>query len=123
MSTVAAALATWATTTAAQSGRKALASLVALVRKRFRTRAEARDVLEGVLAKPAEPSRAAALAELLQQETERDPDFARQVRLLWETARHEADTQAALANSVHGNVTGTVVQARDVHGGIVIGRE
>jgi hypothetical protein len=114
MAAVATALVSWTTTAVAQGGREALGSLVALVRKRFQSRPPDRDMVEGALTGPVEP---AILAELLQRESERDPDFARQLHLLWRAVRTQDEGQLPV-NSVVGDIDGTVIQAGDVHGGI-----
>lgn len=123
MAAVASALVTWATTAVAQSGREALGTLVTLVRRRFQSRPSDRDLVEGALTAPAEPTRAALLAELLQHESDRDPDFARQVHLLWRAVQAQGDGQPSAVNAVVGDIDGTVIQARDVHGGIHLRRE
>jgi hypothetical protein len=123
MAAVATALVTWATTTAAQGGREALVSLVTLVRKRFQSRSSDRELVERALDGQVEPAHAEPLAELLRRESEVDPEFARQVHVLWRAARAQSDGHPQVANAVFGDVDGTVVQTRDVHGGIHLRHE
>jgi hypothetical protein len=70
---------------------------------------------------PAE-DRLAALRNALQTEALRDGEFVTQLASLWTAVgRRPAERDAGVRNVVTGKVTGPVVQARDVHGGITFG--
>lgn len=121
MVTAATSLVAWTTNELAQGGRLAVVALFDFLRDRFRRDPEAREVIEGVLHQPSEDA-ARALADLLDREARHDPAFDAEFRIRWE--RTDAAVAAgpdSVANSISGNVSGPVVQARDVHGGISFG--
>jgi hypothetical protein len=99
---------------------KAAGSLYDLVRKAF-TRHRPAAVAELEAAKDAAPDSAPVrvLAERLAEVSAADPEFASQLRAEW--ARVDVSQQAdngGVTNSITGSVTGKVVQARDIQGGI-----
>ncbi|MEU8265010.1 hypothetical protein AB0C02_30915 [Micromonospora sp. NPDC048999] len=121
MVTAATTLAAWTTNELAQGGQLAVSALIDFLRDRFRREPEAREVIEGVLRQPSQDS-VRSLVELLDREARRDPAFGAELRARWE--RTEAAVAAGpggVANSISGDVSGPVVQARDVHGGISFG--
>lgn len=89
---------------------KAAGSLYELVSKVFRRHPAARKALEA--AQGAEPDSAPvqALAERLAEVTAAEPDFDRELRELAENG--------GVVNKITGNVSGNVVQARDITGNI-----
>ncbi|MEU1607163.1 hypothetical protein [Micromonospora matsumotoense] len=114
-------LVTWGTTQLAQGGREAVGSLVTFLRERFRREPAARAAIEGAFHEPS-PAATRLLAAVLAEEVSRDPGFAAEFRNRW--AKAEAALVAStdgVANSVSGDVSGPVVQARDIHGGISFG--
>ncbi|GAA3770984.1 hypothetical protein GCM10022225_67630 [Plantactinospora mayteni] len=119
MVTAVAALVSWATTELAEGGRSAAQSLISYVRERFRNRPDERAVVDAALCQPSTPVTASRLADLLEQESAADPVFGEEFRSHW-TRVHAAliAAQGGVLNSVWGDVSGTVVQARDVRGGI-----
>lgn len=111
-------LVTWTTTELAQDGRVAVSAMIGFLRDRFRREPEARNVIDTVLHQPS-PDAARLLAELLHRETLRDAAFGAEFHVRWEQAsKAVAASLGVVANSISGDVTGPVVQARDVHGGI-----
>ncbi|MFD6679965.1 hypothetical protein [Micromonospora parva] len=121
MVTAATTLVAWTTTELAQGGRLAVAALVDFLRDRFRRESEAQEVIEGLLHQPSQDT-AHTLAELLDREARRDPTFGAEFQARWEwTNATVAAGPDIVANSISGDVSGSVVQARDVHGGISFG--
>lgn len=68
--------------------------------------------LEG--ASPASPEVAALAAQLDTEETE-DPGFGEELRRTWQQT---TASQGGVVNQIAGNVSGKVVQARDITGDI-----
>lgn len=118
MATVVSALVTWATTAVAQGGSNAVKSWVQLIRNRFQSRPAELALVEDALSTQVKPEQAAQAVELLRQEAERDPEFARQLVALWRAADTPGSSADSVTNQVSGDVEGTVIQARDVFGGI-----
>ncbi|MBC9005203.1 MULTISPECIES: hypothetical protein [Micromonospora] len=114
-------LVAWTTTELAQGGRLAVSALIDFLRERFRREPGAREAIEAVLHQPSSDA-ARLLAELLHRETLRDPAFGAEFHTRWEQAsKAVAASLGGVANSISGDVSGPVVQARDVHGGIFFG--
>ncbi|WP_405115343.1 hypothetical protein OG559_12490 [Micromonospora sp. NBC_01405] len=121
MVTAATTLVAWTTTELAQGGRTAVSALIDFLRDRFRREPEAREVIEGMLHQPSQDT-ARALAQLLDREVRRDPAFGAEFQARWEQANAAvAAGPDSVANSISGDVSGPVVQARDIHGGISFG--
>ncbi|WP_433233382.1 hypothetical protein ACQP2H_15970 [Micromonospora sp. CA-248260] len=121
MLTAVTTLVTWGTTQLAQGSREAVGSLVTFLRERFRREPAARAAIEGAFEVPS-PAATRLLAAVLADEASRDPGFAAEFHNLW--ARVEATLAASadgVVNSVSGDVSGPVVQARDIRGGISFG--
>jgi hypothetical protein len=75
-------------------------------------------VVDVALCEQPTPATVSRLADLLDQESAADLAFAEEFRDRW--ARVHAAViaeEGGVVNSVSGDVSGTVVQARDVHGG------
>ncbi|MEU1360154.1 hypothetical protein ABZ356_09960 [Micromonospora zamorensis] len=121
MVTAATTLVAWATTELAQSGRAAVSSLIGFLRTRFQHDPSSHAVIEGALQQPS-PEAVGRLAELLDSESRRDRAFGAELRARWSQVEVTlAEGAGGVANSVSGDVHGSVVQARDVHGGIHLG--
>ncbi|WP_328341167.1 hypothetical protein [Micromonospora sp. NBC_00421] len=121
MVTAATTLVAWTTTEIAEGGRLAVSALTDFLRDRFRREPEARKVIEGVLHQPS-PDNARTLALLLDREARRDPAFGAEFQERWKQANAAvAAGRDSVTNSISGDVSGPVVQARDVHGGISFG--
>lgn len=95
-------------------------SLYELVRRRFTGREEAEAAFEAAAGAPPDSPEVAALAGHLAAEEARDPAFSHELRRTWQ----QIDVSGgSLINRVKGNVSGQVVQARDVEGDINFGGE
>lgn len=93
-----------ATGLATGAGESAGAALSALVRR----------VLRRLAGRTDRPESREQIAAALDEEFTRDPAFRQECHSLWQQATGEA-----VVNSFHGEA-GTVVQARDIHGGLTI---
>lgn len=105
---------------ALSDGTRALVTkLGSLVRERLRRNASDDDLLESMLRAPPDDTSVRRLAELLDQRMREDPQLAGELRSAWRevAAAMEAEPDS-VANRVNGPVHGSVVQARDVQGGI-----
>lgn len=104
---------------AAALATKAAASLYDMVKKRFDHRAEARAALEAATASPDDHQAVQALADQLATEEAADPAFSTALRTEWTKVRvdQRAD-RGGVSNQVTGEVSGKVLQARDIHGDV-----
>lgn len=97
---------------------KAVTSLYDVVKRRFAGRDGAAQVLaaaEG--ADPESPEVAALACELARAEHD-DPGFAAELRVEWEKYAGRQVQHGGTTNQITGSVTGKVVQARDIQGGV-----
>jgi len=116
------ALAALAQGAAGEFGRQAWAALARLVRAASGQSSVALDAVQAAQASPSDTERLSDLAALLAGRAGHDPGFAAGLNLwLAEVQRHAGDGQGGIVNSVSGDVGGTLVQARDISGGIRIG--
>jgi len=102
---------------------KAAGGLYDLVKAQFAKRAK-KDVaaLDSAVAAGPQSADVAGLAELLAAAEDADHEFASSLRAEW--ARVSVEQRVAhggVHNQVTGIVTGNVVQARDIHGGVSFG--
>lgn len=101
----------------------AVGRLTSALRAKLRGEARARGVLEIAVEDPSDTEAREGLEVLLRERIRRDAEFSAWLEALWSDVGPDLKTNASKsANVVHGNVHGDVVQARDVHGGIHIGR-
>jgi hypothetical protein len=122
MMAVATALAGKVATALASGGGTALASLMRLVRKRFSGEPAAQAALESAQEQPEDQSRTETLRDALEQAATADPQFAEQLRGLWREASAELNaSHGGVINQVSATVSGHVIQARDIQGGISLG--
>jgi hypothetical protein len=101
---------------------KTATSLYELVKKKFADRKQALTALEA--AKDATPGspQLEALASELHDAEQADPVFAEALRAEWAATQvNQHATGDAVTNQVSGTVTGNMVQARDIQGGISFG--
>lgn len=122
MIAVAAAVAGKLTESVAAGAKAALSTLVRAVRNRLAADDQARRALAEADAAPADGDRVAALAGHLERLAAEDAGFAEQLRGLW--SQTDARLQAhrgGTVNEVSGTVSGHVVQARDIDGGVKFG--
>lgn len=114
-------LVAWATTELAHGARSAVSGLTEFLRHRFHHEQAAEQTLELALRHPTADT-VQRLAALLEQETLRDPAFDAELRERFAKVQAiVAANQGDVTNTVSGDVSGSVVQARDVHGGISFG--
>lgn len=100
---------------AATLAAKSVTSLYDLVKRKFAGSETATAALEAAEhADPGSPEVARLATQLAAAETE-DPMFGRELRNVWEQV--SAD-RGAVVNQISGNVSGKVVQARDIEGGV-----
>ena len=102
---------------------KATGALFDLVKSTFSRHRKAELALEAAVGEEPGSTPVLALAERLAQVEEAEPEFKKQLRDEW--AKVATTTQTAshggVTNSITGNVSGTVVQARDIAGGVNLG--
>lgn len=106
----------------ASGGMEAAVRLVSALRAKFRSDARARDALEAMVDQPNDVAACGDLESLLRERTRGDAGFAAWLEALWDEAAPDVNADGGSTNIVHGAVHGDVIQARDVHGGIHIGR-
>jgi hypothetical protein len=117
---IATALATKGTEAVIAEGRTAIAALVSTIRDRFRRSRHEADVLQEAVARPDDPERRLALAELLSRALAEDPRFAERVLTQWRAAQEELTLDRGAVNNHFGGSADKVVQARDIHGDITL---
>jgi hypothetical protein len=100
---------------AAALAAKGATGLYELVKRKFAKDPEAVAALEAASAAPDAPQPITALAERLHEAEVEDGEFAEALRTEWQKL---TITHGEVHNQVTGNVTGKVVQLRDVHGNI-----
>lgn len=109
---------------AAALAAKTAESLYDLVKNTFKGRKQALDTLNAANGAPKDSPQVIALAEELAAAEAYDPQFSGQLRGGW--AKIQARNTASgdgVANSIGGDVKGSVVQARDIHGNISFGSQ
>lgn len=100
---------------AATLAAKTATSLYDLVKRRFAGRQDAEAALEAAEHTGPDSPEVATLATHLASSAAEDPTFGEELRNAWE--RVNAD-RGAVINQITGNVSGRVVQARDIEGGV-----
>jgi hypothetical protein len=123
MVAVAVALVTKAAEGLSEGGKAAFTALARLVRRKLRADPVSLSALESTQTQPDDKTRIQRLAEALERAVSKDQAFAEELTRLWNGL---SDQQAVagdggVTNQVSGPVSGNVVQARDVHGGISFG--
>lgn len=100
---------------AAALAAKSATSLYELVKRKFTGRKEATAALEAAEnATPDSPQVATLAAHLAAAESE-DPAFGVELRHTWQQVNAD---HGGVVNQITGNVSGKVVQARDIEGGV-----
>jgi hypothetical protein len=97
---------------------KGAQSLYDLVKKKFADRREAKAALEAAQGAAPESAEVRALAAELERAEADDPQFAAALRQEWRSVSVQQADHGAVNNQISGTVTGNVVQARDIQGGI-----
>jgi hypothetical protein len=100
---------------AAALAAKSATSLYDLVRRKFAGRAEAAAALAAAGGAAPGSAEVAALATHHAAEENEDPAFSAELRRAWQQADA---SRGGVVNQVGGNVTGKVVQARDITGNV-----
>lgn len=103
---------------AAALAAKSATSLYELVRRKFAGRKEAVAALEAADGAAPDSPEVAAVADHLATASAEDPAFGIELRNTWQQV---SASQGGVVNQITGNITGKVVQARDVEGGISFG--
>lgn len=115
---IAAAIAGKATESLTEAGRRALAALTRRVREKLASRPDGRAALDTLAAEQPDDAAVAGLAAQIETAAHEDPAFGEELHRTWNQLRFgDGNT----VNVVHGNVGGSVVNARDIHGDINIG--
>lgn len=104
---------------AAALAARSATSLYDLVRSAFARGGRDASALEAAIGAEPDSARVVHLAEELERAADDDPDFAASLRAEWDAARTRRTT---VANTLHGSVSGTVIQAGDIRGNISFGR-
>ncbi|MGH3164892.1 MAG: hypothetical protein ACRDN0_03230 [Trebonia sp.] len=116
------AIATSAGESLTAKGVAAVGRLISALRARFRDHPESRGTLEIALDEPSERAALDNLAAVLRARAAQDAEFAAWLADAWAGIRPDIQAdQGGTVNVVSGTVHGSVVQARDVHGGIHLG--
>lgn len=95
---------------------KSVGSLYDLVKRKFAARREATAALEAAAGAAPDSPEVAALSEHLAEAASADPEFASALQVSWSqlSARDDGVVNQVSGTTVHG----TVIQARDIQGGI-----
>lgn len=104
-------------------GIEAVTRLISVLRARFRGDAAAREALETTLNQSGDARARSELEALLRERLQGDAELAAWLAALWAEIAPDIKADDSPANIVHGTVHGDVIQARNVHGGIHIGRQ
>jgi hypothetical protein len=103
---------------AAIAGRAA-GSLYDLVRKKFTGDQAATETLAAAEGTADNSPEVSKLTNILEQAERDDPAFSRELRAEWQrTLVEQRASGRGVANAVSGPVSGKVVQARDIRGGV-----
>jgi hypothetical protein len=96
---------------------KAAGTLYDLVKSAFSRHPKAAAALEAAIDEEPDSAAVHALAERIAQVEAADPEFGEQLRSAWAKVDQHAD-HGGVVNQITGNMSGKVVQARDISGGI-----
>ena len=98
---------------------KSASSLYEVVRRKFTRSPETTTVLEKALGSDPDSEQVRVLSEELDRAERADPEFAADLRAVWGqvSAQQRADGDG-VTNQVSGTVSGNVLQARDIDGGV-----
>lgn len=99
-----------------------MSRLISGLRARFRHQPESRGALEISVEEPGDLAARDHLVALLQENISGDDEFAAWLASLWADVRPVLEAgDSASANVISGTVHGSVVQARDIQGGVHLG--
>ena len=116
---IATAVATGATAALTDATRALITKLANLIRERLRKKPSDQDTLEAATRNPEDSDAVRRLAALLEQHMREDPHLAQHLHALWRDIA-AAGGHDQVTNTITGQVHGSVIQARDVYGGISI---
>jgi hypothetical protein len=101
---------------------KSVAAVYELVKNKFAQRREAQAALEAAQGASSNSAKVAALATELERAETADPDFSKQLRAAWNERGIQQDLDhGSVSNISIGTVTGSQIQAKDIHGNITFG--
>ncbi|MEV6622519.1 hypothetical protein AB0M83_40455 [Amycolatopsis sp. NPDC051106] len=104
---------------AAALASRSVISLYKLVKKKFSDDPEATAVLEAAEGVAEDTPAIKKLRDKISEAQSKDPEFAKELHNEWERVRVENQAETGgVVNSVTGSVSGNVVQAREIQGGI-----
>ncbi|MEU1644305.1 hypothetical protein ABZ422_17370 [Micromonospora zamorensis] len=118
LTAIAVALSTRAVEGMADAGRAAFASLVRLIRRKAGDHPGLQTSLVAEPTSATADDRAVALRRALVDAAAQDPLFDQELRRRWEIFHQTTLRADTVTNTVSGRVTGPVVQARDIFGGV-----
>jgi len=122
MTAVAVAVAGKLTETLTAAAKTALGNLVNLVKRRFAGDDAAQHALTEAEKAPDDADRVHELAKQLERLAAEDPKFAERLHGLWAQASAGLHAETGgVVNEISGSVSGHVVQARDIQGGVSFG--
>ncbi|GAB3156777.1 hypothetical protein GCM10027290_55370 [Micromonospora sonneratiae] len=123
LAAIATALATSAVTELTAGGKAAFNALVRLVRRKAAEQPETGNALVAAQDDPSDKHRLAELNAALAAAAQNDRTFAIELHRLWNEIRagRPQEDHSETRNTISGPVTGQVVQARDIHGGVSFG--
>jgi hypothetical protein len=108
----------------AEAASTVIGKLAMGLREKFGKDPAARGTLEIVIDDAEDGHAKAELATLIDQRIRQDPEFAAWLRTEWGLVQPLlTQIDGPVANTVSGGVSGTVVQARDIAGGVHIGTQ
>lgn len=98
---------------------KGAATLYDIVKKKFVGSPEATAALEEARTGDPDSPQVYALSEELARAERADPAFAAELRTVWgQVSVQQRAGSGSVANQISGTVTGKVLQARDIQGGV-----
>ena len=104
--------------TTEKAGEQLWQSLTSVVRRLFGRNATSVEAVKRLGERPGDPDAIHALAQALVDDTSRDPQAAAQLRHWVAAAEQTIAANGDVTNTVSGEVSGNVLQARDIHGDI-----
>ncbi|GAB2851228.1 hypothetical protein GCM10027176_62750 [Actinoallomurus bryophytorum] len=104
--------------TTEKAGEQLWESLSSVVRRLFGRRSTSVEAVKRLGERPGDADSIRALAQALVDDSARDPQAAAQLRHWLAGAEQIIATNGHVTNTVHGEVRGNILQARDIHGNI-----
>jgi hypothetical protein len=117
---IATAVATKAVSGLTEAGKRAYTVLMRLLRRKLAASPGSPDVLLSAQTHPTSAAHRTVLAEALADAMADDPHFAEQLAAAWRHVQegHTATSDGTVHNVVSGDIDGSLVQARDIHGNV-----